>query len=156
MSLLFVLSLFLGSIFVLRWATCNKWLVQYITNATYMRFPSYLGIQFLRRMLLYPVWIYFSRHICQSGCEDRIYCLMASVQDEDCEDDGTQGRPTLPEGTLATERKEEGAPHVATTAGGCRTRKNWACNWKVAKMIRMELVWTADDSSFTPWTERRC
>lgn len=64
------------------------------------------------------------RHICQSGCEDRIYCLMASTQDGDCEEDGTQGRPTLPEGTFAAARKEEGAPRVAT--GGRRRKKNGA------------------------------
>lgn len=39
---------------------------------------------------------------------------MASAQDGDCEEDGTQGRPTLPEGTFAAARKEEGAPRVAT------------------------------------------
>lgn len=37
--------------------------------------------------------------------------------------DGTQGRPTPPEGTFAAARKEEGAPRVAVTTGGCRTRK---------------------------------
>ncbi len=66
------------------------------------------------------------RHICQSGCEDGIYCLVASAQDEGCEDDGTQGRPTLPEGTFAEARKEEGAPHVAVTTAGCKTRKSRA------------------------------
>ncbi|KAK2888384.1 hypothetical protein Q8A73_019832 [Channa argus] len=44
--------------------------------------------------------------------------------DEDCEDDGTQGRPTLPVGMLAVTRKEEGAPHVVVTTGECRSRKN--------------------------------
>lgn len=36
--------------------------VLYITYTThaYVCSPSCLGIQFLRRMLLYPVWIYFS------------------------------------------------------------------------------------------------
>ena len=42
---------------------------------------------------------------------------MASAQDEDCEDDGTQGRPTLPEGTFAAARKEEGAPRVDVGQG---------------------------------------
>lgn len=86
------------------------------------------------------------RHICQSGCEDRIYCPMASAQDGDCEDDGTQGRPTLPEGTFAAARKEEGAPHVAVATGGCRARKNRASEDKASyleklqKMVCMELV----------------
>lgn len=47
---------------------------------------------------------------------------MASAQDEDYEDDGTRGRPTLPVGKCAAARKEEGAEHVMVTTGGCRTR----------------------------------
>ena len=98
------------------------------------------------------------RHICQSGCEDRIYCLMASAQDGDCEEDGTQGRPTLPEGTFAAARKEEGAPRVAT---GERRRRRTEPGEDKASYLRkdsnvmhMELVWNADD--LAPWTDCRC
>lgn len=67
------------------------------------------------------------RYICQSGCEDRIYCPMVSAQDEDCDNDGTRGRTTLPAGAFlafAAAMKEEGAPRVAITTSGCKTRKN--------------------------------
>lgn len=48
---------------------------------------------------------------------------MASARDEGCRDAGTQGRPALPDGTLAAAGGEEGAPHVAGTTGGCGTRR---------------------------------
>lgn len=46
------------------------------------------------------------RHICQSGCEDWIYCLVVSAQDEDCRDDGAQGRPTLPVEMFALQKEK--------------------------------------------------
>lgn len=100
------------------------------------------------------------RHICQSGCEDRIYCLMASAQDEDCEDDGTQGRPALPEGTFAAARKEEGAPRVAITTDGCRTRRDSAREASYQEKLQKWCVWNWFKLQMIqvlpPWTDRRC
>lgn len=81
------------------------------------------------------------RHICQSGCEDRIYCLVASAQDEDRRDGGTRGRLTRTEGT----RKEEGAPRVAvaTGRGGLIFRE-------VTKRMRLGRVQTAEGSRRHP------
>lgn len=65
---------------------------------------------------------------------------MVSAQDEDCDNDGTQGRTTLPAGAFlafAAAKKEEGAPHVAVTTSGYKTRKNLYLE-KLQKM-RMEL-----------------
>lgn len=95
----------------------------------YIMWSSCLGI-LEKNALVSCMDLFFNpwrwRHICQSGCKDRIYCHMTSDQDEECEDDGTQGGPTLPVRTFATARKEEGAPRVVVTTCGCRTRKNWA------------------------------
>lgn len=93
------------------------------------------------------------RDICQSGCEDRIYCLMASAQDEVCEGWWDTGKAHPP---FAAARKEEGAPRVAVTTGGCRTRKTWASedNASNLEMLQKWCVWncfeSADDSSFSP------
>lgn len=149
----------------------DMWCVLYITYTTYARVCSPFLSWYTTLEKNAPVscmdlsfnpgrW----RHICQTGCEDRIYCLAASAQDEDCEDDdGTQGRPTLPEGHVLLRRgKRKELPRVAVTTGGCRTRKSWAgedgasrleklqkwCVWNWFKLQMIQVL--------PPWTRRRC
>lgn len=85
-----------------------------------VRSSSPLGAPFPRRMLPYPVQIYFPTlggdgTFVRVGVKTEFIALWLPPRMRNREDDGTQGRPALPEGTFAPAREEEGAPRVALT-----------------------------------------
>lgn len=109
------------------------WFLLQITHSTYAYVcsPSCLCIQFLRRMLLYPVWIYFPTlggegTFVRVGVKTEFIASWLPPRMRTVRMMGHREgppHPTLPVGTFAAARKEEGAPHVAVTTGGCRTRE---------------------------------
>lgn len=85
-----------------------------------VRSSSPLGAPFRRRMLPYPVRIYFPSlggdgTFVRVGVKTEFIAPWLPPRMRNREDDGTQGRPALPEGTFAAAREEEGAPRVAVT-----------------------------------------
>lgn len=108
------------------------WLVLYIIYTIYacVRSPSCLGIHFLRRMLLYPVWIYFSTlrgegTFVRVGVKTGFIASWLPSRMRTATMMGHREEPPSQRGrsqTFAAAKKEEGAPHVAVTTSGCRAK----------------------------------
>lgn len=104
------------------------------------------GVQFSRRMLLYPVWIYFPTlggegTFVRVGVKTEFIASWLPPRMRTARMMGHREGPPSQRGTFASAREEEGAPHVAVTTVGCRTSKNWAkASLKVAKIMCMEVV----------------
>lgn len=91
-----------------------------------VRSSSPLVVQSSRRMLLYPVWIYFSNlggddTFVRVGVKTEFIAawLPPRMRTARMMGHGESPPPPFPEGTFAAARKEEGAPHVAVTVVGC-------------------------------------
>lgn len=102
-----------------------------ICSSCYVCSSSPLGVQFSRRMLLYPVWIYFPTlggegTFVRVGVKTEFIASWLPPRMRTARMMGHREDPPSQRGTFAAAREEEGAPHVAVTTVGCRTSKNWA------------------------------